>query len=84
MGRAALVVSALLLVWYLLYIVACVFSRDLMGRRLAGHLNVALVFGVLQFLSTFVLARRYSRYSRRTLDPMAAQVMADATAGRTR
>lgn len=80
MGRAALVVSALFFVWYFLFIVACVFARGLMGHRLAGHLNVALVFGILQFVSTFALARRYSRYSREALDPLAAQVVADATA----
>ena len=77
MGRAALVVSALFLVWYSLYIVACVFARGLMAHRLAGHLNVAIVFGVLQFASTFLLARRYSRCSRESLDPLKTQVIAD-------
>ncbi|WP_285566019.1 DUF485 domain-containing protein [Actinoallomurus iriomotensis] len=80
MGRAVLVVSALFFAWYLLFVVACVFARGLMGHRLAGHVNVALVFGILQFVATFVLARRYSRHSRETLDPSAAQVVADATA----
>jgi uncharacterized membrane protein (DUF485 family) len=52
-----------------------------MRHRLAGNINVALVFGVLQFASTFFLAWRYSRYSRRVLDPLRAQVAADAESG---
>jgi uncharacterized membrane protein (DUF485 family) len=49
-----------------------------MRYRLVGNVNVALVFGVLQFASTFLLARRFSRYSREALDPLRAQVAADA------
>jgi uncharacterized membrane protein (DUF485 family) len=79
-GRVTLLVSALFLVWYFIFVVACVFARGLMGHRLAGHLNVALASGLLQFVSTFVLARRYSRYSREALDPLKAQVIADAAA----
>jgi uncharacterized membrane protein (DUF485 family) len=77
-GRVAFLVTALLFVWYFLYVIAAAFARDLMAYRLAGHVNVALVFGVLQFASTFFLAWRYSRYSREVLDPLRAQVVADA------
>ena len=52
-----------------------------MGYRLAGNINVALVFGVLQFVATFFLAWRYSRYSRRVLDPLRERVAADAEPG---
>lgn len=64
--------------WYLLYVVASAFARDLMAYRLFGNVNVALVFGVLQFVGAFVLAWRYSRHSREVLDPLAAQIVADA------
>jgi uncharacterized membrane protein (DUF485 family) len=79
--RVALLVIVLLFVWYSLYVIAAAFARDLMRHRLAGNINVALVFGVLQFASTFFLAWRYSRYSRRVLDPLRAQVAADAGSG---
>jgi uncharacterized membrane protein (DUF485 family) len=74
----AFLVTALLVVWYFLYVIAAAFARDLMGYRLAGNVNVALVFGLLQFASTFFLAWRYSRYSREVLDPLRAQIAADA------
>lgn len=49
-----------------------------MAHRLFGNVNVALVFGVLQFVSTFLLAWRYGRYARHVLTPTAARVVADA------
>jgi uncharacterized membrane protein (DUF485 family) len=76
-GRAAFVVTALFMVWYLLYVVASVFAGDLMGRRLAGGADVALAFGLFQFAVTFLLVRRYTRYSRRVLDPLRTQVAAE-------
>jgi uncharacterized membrane protein (DUF485 family) len=80
-GRVAFLVTALLFVWYFLYVIAAAFARDLMRHRLAGNINVALVFGVLQFVSTFFLAWLYSRYSRRVLDPLRAQVTTGAESG---
>ena len=77
----ALFVTTLLFVWYLLYVIAAAFGRDLMRHRMAGNVNVALVFGLLQFASTFSLAWLYSRYSRGVLDPLRAQVAADAESG---
>lgn len=64
--------------WYFLYVLASAFARDLMAYRLFGNINVALVFGVLQFASTFVLAWGYTRRARAFLDPLAAQIVADA------
>jgi uncharacterized membrane protein (DUF485 family) len=77
-GRLTVVIGATFLGWYLLYAVASAFAGHLMSRRLVGNVNVALVFGILQFASTFVLAWRHARYSREVLDPLAEQVVADA------
>jgi uncharacterized membrane protein (DUF485 family) len=64
--------------WYFLYVLSAAFAPDLMRHRLVGNINVALVFGVLEFAFTFFLARRYTRYSREVLDPLTAQIVADA------
>lgn len=77
-GHAVLVVASLFIGWYFLYVGASVFGRPLMRHRLVGHVDVALVFGVSQILFTFVLAWRYSRYARLVLDPLRAQIVADA------
>jgi uncharacterized membrane protein (DUF485 family) len=75
--RATLVLSAVF-GWYFLYVFAAVFARDIMSRRLVGRVNVALVLGVLQFAVTFIVTARYTRYSREVMDPLAAQIVADA------
>jgi uncharacterized membrane protein (DUF485 family) len=57
--------------WYLLYVVMSSWATDFMDTKLWGHINVALVFGLLQFVTTFLLAWIYSRYSTSRLDPLA-------------
>ncbi|MFD1545722.1 DUF485 domain-containing protein [Nonomuraea guangzhouensis] len=63
--------TAAFLVWYLLYVVLSGWARDFMGIKLFGNINVALVFGLLQFVSTFAIAWAYSRHAEKKLDPIA-------------
>ena len=58
------------LLWYVAYVVCNNWARDFMATPVVGHVNVALVFGLLQFVSTFVIAYLYSRYATRRLDPL--------------
>lgn len=62
------------LVWYLLYVVMSNWAHDFMSTEIVGHINVALVFGLLQFLTTFLLAWLYSRFSNAQLDPLARKL----------
>ncbi|MBO4271184.1 DUF485 domain-containing protein [Microbispora triticiradicis] len=62
------------LVWYLLYVLLSGFARDFMGTKLFGNINVALVFGVLQFVSTFLIAWAYSRHAAAKLDPLSDEL----------
>jgi uncharacterized membrane protein (DUF485 family) len=66
--------TAAFLSWYLLYVLLSAFARDFMATKLVGNINVALVFGLLQFASTFGIAFAYSRYARRRLDPVATRL----------
>ncbi|MGW0805340.1 DUF485 domain-containing protein [Nonomuraea sp. NPDC002799] len=59
------------LVWYLLYVVLSGWARDFMGIKLIGEVNVGLVFGLLQFVSTFLIAWAYARHAEKKLDPIA-------------
>lgn len=60
--------------WYVLYVLMSAYARDFMGTVLFGNINVALVFGVLQFVSTFGIAWAYSRYTSRNYDPQAQEL----------
>ncbi len=62
------------LVWYLLYVVMSNWAEDFMNTKLVGNINVALVFGLLQFASTFGIAWLYSRHANKQLDPVASEL----------
>ncbi len=63
--------------WYALYVLMSMFAHDFMSKVLFGNINVALVFGLLQFVTTFLIAWLYSRYSNSRLDPLARQLTDD-------
>ncbi|KAB1909674.1 DUF485 domain-containing protein [Micromonospora tulbaghiae] len=60
--------------WYALYVILSAYARGFMGTKLIGNINVALVFGLLQFVSTFVIAWLYSRFASRRIDPVADRI----------
>jgi uncharacterized membrane protein (DUF485 family) len=60
--------------WYLLYVLLSAYARGFMSAKIVGNINVALVFGLLQFVSTFLIAWYYARYSSRELDPVADSI----------
>ena len=68
--------TAAFLAWYLLYVLMSAYARDFMSIQLLGNINVAYVFGLLQFISTFVIAYVYSRYADKHFDPVADRLRA--------
>ena len=65
-------VAAAALVWYFLYVGLAAYAADFMGQQLFGNINVGLVMGLLQFVSTFGITALYVRYADRKLDTAAA------------
>jgi uncharacterized membrane protein (DUF485 family) len=74
-------VTVAFLVWYGLYVILSVYARSFMDTKVVGNINIALVFGLLQFVTTFLIAWAYVRYADRQLDPLAAQVRARLDGG---
>jgi uncharacterized membrane protein (DUF485 family) len=62
------------LAWYLLYVVLSAYARGFMDTKVVGNINVALVFGLLQFVSTFAIAWYYERYATRSLGPLSDEL----------
>ncbi|MFD0066283.1 DUF485 domain-containing protein [Streptomyces sp. NPDC056690] len=60
--------------WYLLYVLLSNYAGDFMGTKLFGNINVALVLGLAQFLTTFLIAWWYSRHAATKLDPRAEAI----------
>lgn len=60
--------------WYTGYVVAATTAPGLMARPLVGAVNVAMLAGLGQFLSTFLLAWAYARHARLRRDRAALEL----------
>ncbi|MBP2324161.1 uncharacterized membrane protein (DUF485 family) [Kibdelosporangium banguiense] len=65
-------VSLLFFLWYLGFVVLAAYGGEFMSRRLAGMINIGLVLGVLQFVSTVLITLAYRRFAKRRIDPKVA------------
>lgn len=61
-------------VWYLLYVLLSNYAGDFMGTKVFGNVNIAFVFGIAQFVSTFLIAWWYSRHAEEKIDPKAEAI----------
>ena len=66
--------TVVFLAWYVLYILLTVYARDFMSTKVVGNINVAYLFGLSQFVSTFLIAYVYSKYADRHFDPTADRI----------
>ena len=69
------------LAWYLLYVLLSDYAHGFMNIKLFGNISVGLVFGLLQFVSTFVITGLYVRHANRKLDPVADKIRKDIEGG---
>ncbi|APT83155.1 DUF485 domain-containing protein [Corynebacterium ammoniagenes] len=60
--------------WYLLYVVTAVFAHDFMAIEIGGGFNIGLVFGLLQFVTTFLITWLYIQYANKNIEPQAAAI----------
>jgi uncharacterized membrane protein (DUF485 family) len=72
--------TAFFLVWYGIYVLLGAFAHDFMATQVFGNVNVGLIIGLGQFLSTFVITGLYVRFANRELDPRAAAIRGDLEA----
>lgn len=65
------------LVWYVGYVVAATTAPGFMARPVAGAVNVGMLAGLGQFLSTFLLTWAYARHARLRRDRAALELRWD-------
>ncbi|MFC0496355.1 DUF485 domain-containing protein [Streptomyces mutabilis] len=68
---------AAFLVWYLAYVVTATTAPALMARPVVGSANVAMLAGLGQFLTTFLLTWAYARHARLRRDRAALELRWD-------
>ena len=73
--------SAMFLIWYFAYVMLGAFAHDFMGTKVWGNINIGLLIGLGQFVTTFVITGIYVRFANRELDPRAAAMRAELEGG---
>lgn len=61
--------TAVFLLWYFAYVLLGAFAHDFMATKLWGDINVGIVIGLGQFVTTFLITFIYVRFANRELDP---------------
>lgn len=69
------------LVWYLLYVILAVYAPGLMATKLAGNVNVGIIFGLCQFVTTFGITGLYIVFANKKLDPRSSRLRKDIESG---
>jgi uncharacterized membrane protein (DUF485 family) len=62
------------LVWYLLYVLLSTYAPDFMAAEVFGNVNVGLLLGLGQFVSTFVITHVYVAHANKRTDPIADEM----------
>ncbi len=73
--------SALFLLWYFAYVLLGAFAHDFMAIKVWGNINVGLLIGLGQFVSTFAITGIYVWWANRELDPRAEAIRAEMEGG---
>lgn len=67
-------VAVLFLVWYFAYVLLADYAHDFMATPVFGNINVGLLLGLGQFVTTFAITTWYVMYANRNLDPLAEKI----------
>ena len=62
------------LLWYLAYVLLAAYAHDFMSTPVFGSVNVGLLLGLAQVVTTFAVTMLYVSFANRKLDPTAAEI----------
>lgn len=66
--------AVLFLLWYFLYVLLADYAHEFMSTPVIGNINIGLILGLLQFVTTFGITMWYVSYANKRLDPIAADL----------
>jgi uncharacterized membrane protein (DUF485 family) len=73
--------TAVFLAWYLLYVLLADYAHGFMSTKVVGNINIGLILGLLQFVSTFTITTLYVRHANKNLDPAAEKIREEIEGG---
>lgn len=74
--------SIAFLVWYFAYVLLSTYAEGFMKTPVVGNVNLGIVLGLLQFVTTFGITALYIRHANKSLDPIATKLRDELEAGR--
>src|SRR5699024_9624302 len=72
--KFAFPMTAIFLVWYLGFVVVAAFFPEFMAIEVLGNINLGIVVGLAQFVTTFIITGIYVLYAKRKIDPIATDL----------
>ncbi|WP_144794267.1 DUF485 domain-containing protein [Kocuria palustris] len=69
------------LAWFMLYVLLSIYAPSLMAREVIGNVNLGVILGLLQFVTTFGITALYVLFANKNLDRQAQAIRADLEAG---
>ena len=69
--------TGLFLAWYFLYVLLADYAPGFMSTKVFGNINIALLMGLGQFVSTFAITMLYARWADKQFDPEAERLRAE-------
>jgi uncharacterized membrane protein (DUF485 family) len=69
--RFAFPMTVAFLAWYLLYVLLSTYAPGFMATPVFGNVNLGILLGLAQFVSTFAITHLYVAHANRSTDPIA-------------
>ncbi|MGJ9424832.1 DUF485 domain-containing protein [Nesterenkonia halotolerans] len=66
--------TAFFLLWYIAFVIAAAFLPDFMAIKVWGNINLGLILGLAQFLTTFLITGLYVWFTNSKLDPKSSAI----------
>ena len=70
----AIPLTVAFLSWDLLFVLLSSYAHDFMATKVFGNINIGLLMGLGQFVTTFLITSLYVRHAGRSTDPIADEM----------
>lgn len=77
-------ISIAFIVWYFAFVLLAAYNPTLMATPVFGNINLGLVLGLLQFVTTFAITGWYVSWANKTQDPQAEAIAKKLEAGESK
>lgn len=66
--------TVVFLIWYLAFVIVAAFAPEFMAIQVFGNINLGIILGLAQFVTTFIITGAYVSYANRKIDPLASDL----------